>query len=80
MILYLKITYGIYNYVYNYVFQDMMQCIAYATADQYHLPTLCHDLIAHGFIEIKEFPRGRFIYITFECFDHTQTIMHSILV
>ncbi|XP_016129601.1 required for meiotic nuclear division protein 1 homolog isoform X1 [Sinocyclocheilus grahami] len=37
--------------------EDMMQCIAYATADQYHLPTLCHDLIAHGFIEIKEFPR-----------------------
>ncbi|XP_056333637.1 required for meiotic nuclear division protein 1 homolog isoform X1 [Danio aesculapii] len=37
--------------------EDMMQCIAYATADQYHLPTLCHDLIAHGFSEIKEFPR-----------------------
>uniref|UniRef100_A0A671NCT8 Required for meiotic nuclear division protein 1 homolog n=2 Tax=Sinocyclocheilus anshuiensis TaxID=1608454 RepID=A0A671NCT8_9TELE len=37
--------------------EDMMQCIAYATADQYHLPNLCHDLIAHGFIEIKEFPR-----------------------
>ncbi|XP_062296613.1 required for meiotic nuclear division protein 1 homolog [Scomber scombrus] len=30
----------------------MMQCIAYATADQYHLPTLCHDLISHGFHEI----------------------------
>lgn len=65
MILYVKIIYGVYNYVYNYVFQDMMQCIAYATADQYHLPTLCHDLIAHGFVEIKEFPRGQFIYITF---------------
>nr|XP_017207128.1 required for meiotic nuclear division protein 1 homolog isoform X3 [Danio rerio] len=37
--------------------EDLMQCIAYATADQYHLPTLCHDLIAHGFSEIKEFPR-----------------------
>ncbi|KAG1946567.1 required for meiotic nuclear division protein 1 homolog isoform X2 [Pimephales promelas] len=37
--------------------EDMMQCIAYATADQYHLPTLCHDLIANGFSEIKEFPR-----------------------
>ncbi|TRY83469.1 hypothetical protein DNTS_016213 [Danionella cerebrum] len=36
---------------------DVMQCIAYATADQYHLPTLCHDLVAHGFSEIKEFPR-----------------------
>uniref|UniRef100_A0A8C3A177 Required for meiotic nuclear division 1 homolog n=1 Tax=Cyclopterus lumpus TaxID=8103 RepID=A0A8C3A177_CYCLU len=32
--------------------QDMMQCIAFATADQYHLPTLCHALIGHGFQEI----------------------------
>jgi len=46
----------------------MMQCIAYATADQYHLPTLCHDLIANGFSEIKEFPRGQFIFITFFMF------------
>ncbi|XP_030637424.1 required for meiotic nuclear division protein 1 homolog [Chanos chanos] len=37
--------------------KDMMQCIAYATADQYHLPTLCHDLIANGFYEIKDLPR-----------------------
>uniref|UniRef100_A0A8C7WHW7 Required for meiotic nuclear division 1 homolog n=1 Tax=Oncorhynchus mykiss TaxID=8022 RepID=A0A8C7WHW7_ONCMY len=36
--------------------KDMMQCIAYATADQYHLPTLCHDLIAHGFYEV-DLPR-----------------------
>ncbi|XP_029982140.1 required for meiotic nuclear division protein 1 homolog isoform X2 [Sphaeramia orbicularis] len=36
--------------------QDMMQCIAFATADQYHLPTLCHDLIGHGFQEI-DLPR-----------------------
>ncbi|XP_067099659.1 required for meiotic nuclear division protein 1 homolog [Osmerus mordax] len=35
---------------------DVMQCIAYATADQYHLPTLCHDLIAHGFYEV-DLPR-----------------------
>lgn len=34
-----------------------MQCIAFATADQYHLPTLCHDLISHGFSEI-DLPRG----------------------
>lgn len=34
----------------------MMQCIAYATADQYHLPTLCHDLIGNGFEEI-DLPR-----------------------
>ncbi|XP_056623903.1 required for meiotic nuclear division protein 1 homolog isoform X2 [Triplophysa dalaica] len=37
--------------------EDMMQCIAYATGDQYHLPTLCHDLSAHGFVEINELPR-----------------------
>lgn len=36
--------------------QDMMQCIAYATADQYHLPTLCHDLINNDFQEI-DLPR-----------------------
>ncbi|XP_054470196.1 required for meiotic nuclear division protein 1 homolog [Anoplopoma fimbria] len=36
--------------------KDMMQCIAFATADQYHLPTLCHDLINHGFQEI-DLPR-----------------------
>lgn len=36
--------------------RDMMQCIAFATADQYHLPTLCHDLIAHGFYEV-DLPR-----------------------
>ncbi|KAK7904602.1 hypothetical protein WMY93_017209 [Mugilogobius chulae] len=35
---------------------DMMQCIAFATADQYHLPTLCHDLIGNGFQEI-DLPR-----------------------
>lgn len=57
-----------FHYLFNDIFQDMMQCIAYATADQYHLPTLCHDLIAHGFSEIKEFPRGQFIYITFFMF------------
>lgn len=34
-----------------------MQCIAFATADQYHLPTLCHDLINQGFHEI-DLPRG----------------------
>ncbi|KAM9340979.1 required for meiotic nuclear division protein 1 homolog isoform 1-T1 [Symphorus nematophorus] len=34
----------------------MMQCIAFATADQYHLPTLCHDLISHGFQEV-DLPR-----------------------
>lgn len=37
--------------------QDMMQCIAFATADQYHLPTLFHDLTSQGFWEI-DLPRG----------------------
>uniref|UniRef100_A0A8C5DZF3 DUF155 domain-containing protein n=1 Tax=Gouania willdenowi TaxID=441366 RepID=A0A8C5DZF3_GOUWI len=36
--------------------QDMMQCIAFATADQYHLPTLCHDLVDQGFHEV-DLPR-----------------------
>lgn len=36
---------------------DVMQCIAFATADQYHLPTLCHDLRANGFYEITDLPR-----------------------
>lgn len=36
--------------------KDMMQCTAFATADQYHLPTLSHDLINHGFHEI-DLPR-----------------------
>ncbi|MBN3320117.1 RMND1 protein, partial [Atractosteus spatula] len=37
--------------------KGVMQCIAYATADQYHLPTLCHDLISHGYAEITDLPR-----------------------
>ena len=44
----------------------MMQCIAFATADQYHLPTLCHDLIHHGFQEM-DLPRGatlKYSYVT----------------
>lgn len=44
----------------------MMQCIAFATADQYHLPTLCHDLMRHGFQEM-DLPRGTtltYLYIT----------------
>ncbi|XP_012677890.1 required for meiotic nuclear division protein 1 homolog isoform X2 [Clupea harengus] len=36
---------------------DVMQSIAFATADQYHLPTLCHDLVANGFYEITDLPR-----------------------
>ncbi|XP_060790437.1 required for meiotic nuclear division protein 1 homolog [Neoarius graeffei] len=37
--------------------EDMMQSVAYATAEQYHLPTLCYDLIANGFFEIRDLPR-----------------------
>lgn len=42
----------------------MMQCIAFATADQYHLPTLCHDLMSHGFSEI-DLPRGTKLHSEF---------------
>ncbi|XP_037096785.1 required for meiotic nuclear division protein 1 homolog [Syngnathus acus] len=35
---------------------DTMRCIAFATADQYNLPTLSVDLTQHGFGEV-EFPR-----------------------
>ncbi|XP_077394877.1 required for meiotic nuclear division protein 1 homolog isoform X2 [Festucalex cinctus] len=35
---------------------DMMQCVAFATADQYNLPTLSLDLTRHGFPEV-DFPR-----------------------
>ncbi|XP_019382569.1 PREDICTED: required for meiotic nuclear division protein 1 homolog isoform X1 [Gavialis gangeticus] len=33
--------------------EDQMQCIAYATADEYHLGNLCEDLSAEGYIEIS---------------------------
>ncbi|XP_057716461.1 required for meiotic nuclear division protein 1 homolog [Corythoichthys intestinalis] len=35
---------------------DMMQCIAFATADEYNLPSLAVDLMRHGFREV-DFPR-----------------------
>lgn len=38
--------------------QDQMQCIAYATADEYHLGNLSEDLSAEGYIEIN-LPKGR---------------------
>nr|XP_023692080.1 required for meiotic nuclear division protein 1 homolog isoform X2 [Paramormyrops kingsleyae] len=36
---------------------EVMQCVAFATADHYVLPSLCHDLVANGFFEVKDFPR-----------------------
>ncbi|KAJ8270595.1 hypothetical protein GJAV_G00116890 [Gymnothorax javanicus] len=36
---------------------DMMQCIAFATADEYILPNLSHELTAHGFLEMTNLPR-----------------------
>ncbi|XP_053574715.1 required for meiotic nuclear division protein 1 homolog [Bombina bombina] len=36
---------------------DLMQCTAFATADEYHLGTLCHDLSAHGYNELSSLPR-----------------------
>nr|XP_033807897.1 required for meiotic nuclear division protein 1 homolog isoform X2 [Geotrypetes seraphini] len=37
--------------------QDLMQCTAFATADEYHLGTLCHDLTSQGYFEVKSLPR-----------------------
>ncbi|KPP67536.1 required for meiotic nuclear division protein 1-like [Scleropages formosus] len=37
--------------------KEVMQCVAYATADHYVLPSLCQDLVAQGFSEIKDLPR-----------------------
>ncbi|KAM4748479.1 required for meiotic nuclear division protein 1 homolog isoform 2-T2 [Rhinophrynus dorsalis] len=36
---------------------DLMQCTAFATADEYHLGTLCHDLTSHGYFELRSLPR-----------------------
>ncbi|KAJ8275249.1 hypothetical protein COCON_G00098740 [Conger conger] len=36
---------------------DLMQCIAFATADHYILPSLSQELTAHGFLEMTDFPR-----------------------
>lgn len=41
--------------------QNLMQCTAFATADEYHLGNLCHDLTSHGYVEITSLPRGRFL-------------------
>ncbi|XP_062428368.1 required for meiotic nuclear division protein 1 homolog isoform X1 [Rhea pennata] len=37
--------------------QNLMQCTAFATADEYHLGNLCHDLASHGYVEITSLPR-----------------------
>ncbi|XP_027746967.1 required for meiotic nuclear division protein 1 homolog isoform X2 [Empidonax traillii] len=37
--------------------KNLMQCTAFATADEYHLGNLCHDLTSHGYIEITSLPR-----------------------
>ncbi|XP_056373210.1 required for meiotic nuclear division protein 1 homolog [Hyla sarda] len=36
---------------------DLMQCTAFATADEFHLGTLCHDLASHGYNELPSLPR-----------------------
>lgn len=41
--------------------QNLMQCTAFATADEYHLGNLCHDLTSQGYVEITSLPRGRFL-------------------
>ncbi|XP_006882802.1 PREDICTED: required for meiotic nuclear division protein 1 homolog [Elephantulus edwardii] len=37
--------------------EDMMHCIAFATADEYHLGNLSQDLTAHGYVEVTSLPR-----------------------
>ncbi|XP_053148539.1 required for meiotic nuclear division protein 1 homolog [Hemicordylus capensis] len=37
--------------------EDLMQCTAFATADEYHLGNLCHDLMSYGYVEITSLPR-----------------------
>ncbi|OXB83757.1 UNVERIFIED_CONTAM: hypothetical protein H355_013112, partial [Colinus virginianus] len=39
--------------------ENLMQCTAFATADEYHLGNLCHDLTSHGYVEITSLPRAR---------------------
>uniref|UniRef100_A0A8D0GF91 Required for meiotic nuclear division 1 homolog n=1 Tax=Sphenodon punctatus TaxID=8508 RepID=A0A8D0GF91_SPHPU len=34
-----------------------MQCTAFATADEYHLGNLCHELTLKGYVEITSLPR-----------------------
>lgn len=34
-----------------------MHCMAYATADEYHLGNLAQDLAAHGYVEVTSLPR-----------------------
>ncbi|XP_068841310.1 required for meiotic nuclear division protein 1 homolog [Capricornis sumatraensis] len=37
--------------------EDLMQCTAFATADEYHLGSLSQDLTSHGYIEVTSLPR-----------------------
>ncbi|XP_008063151.1 required for meiotic nuclear division protein 1 homolog isoform X1 [Carlito syrichta] len=37
--------------------EDLMHCIAFATADEYHLGSLSQDLTSHGYVEVTSLPR-----------------------
>ncbi|XP_042333323.1 required for meiotic nuclear division protein 1 homolog isoform X1 [Sceloporus undulatus] len=37
--------------------EDLMQCTAFATADEYHLGNLCLDLTSCGYVEVTTLPR-----------------------
>ncbi|XP_074043928.1 required for meiotic nuclear division protein 1 homolog isoform X2 [Macrotis lagotis] len=39
------------------VSEDLMHCTAFATADEYHLGNLSHELGSHGYMEITNLPR-----------------------
>ncbi|KAE8613916.1 hypothetical protein XENTR_v10007916 [Xenopus tropicalis] len=45
---------------------DLMQCTAFATADEYHLGTLSHDLASHGYLELPSLPRDASNVLLFE--------------
>lgn len=37
--------------------EDLMQCTAFATADEYHLGSLCQELVSCGYVEVTSLPR-----------------------
>ena len=38
--------------------QDLMQCTAFATAEEYHLGSLSQELVSCGYVEVTSLPRG----------------------
>uniref|UniRef100_A0A8C5MQA2 Required for meiotic nuclear division 1 homolog n=1 Tax=Leptobrachium leishanense TaxID=445787 RepID=A0A8C5MQA2_9ANUR len=53
---------------------DLMQCTAFATADEYHLGTLCNDLTSHGYFELPILPRDASNVLLVEVMNVTKEI------